>query len=128
MKPMTTKPTATVDRMTRASSQRRWRWVVCKAMAWAALPLSVPEGEWRPLPAVMVTTSAQPHLLPDFTHGCLCQRPKALRPLLEDRRDLLPVRDQLEVALPGRRVVGDDPIAEQLLHVDAARPRGPLAL
>ena len=72
--------------------------------------------------------SAQAHLLADLGHRGLGDRPEPLGAVLEDPVDPGRVGHQLEVALAGLGVVRDDPLGEQLLRVDAAGPRGPLAV
>ena len=72
---------------------------------------------------------AQAHLAVDFVDGRLgprgCSRsaPASRMPI-----DLCRVGHQLQVALPGGRIVPDDPIREQLLGVDAAGAGGALAV
>src|SRR3954452_552392 len=72
--------------------------------------------------------SAQAHLLPDFGHGGLGDRADPLRSCGEDVVDPLRLGHQLEESLAGAGIAGDDPLGEHLLHVDATRPRGALAL
>ena len=51
-----------------------------------------------------------------------------IRAALEDAFDQRRVRDQLAEPLPGRRVVGHDPIGQKLLRIHATGARGSLAL
>ena len=55
-------------------------------------------------------------------------RPQPVGARLEDPVDLVRVGQQLQVALAGRGVAGDDPVRQQLLGIDAAGPGGPLAV
>src|SRR4029079_18977422 len=71
---------------------------------------------------------AQAHAVADFVHRGFGLRSQPVGAGLEDAVELRRVGHQLEVALPGRRVVADDPVGEQPLRVDAAGPRGPLAV
>src|SRR3954471_16054238 len=72
--------------------------------------------------------SAQAHLLPDFGHGRLGDRSDPLGPGRQDVVHLSRFGHQLEETLAGLGIAGDDPLGEYLLHVDAARSRGALAL
>src|SRR5690349_18680968 len=72
--------------------------------------------------------SAQAHLLPDLVHGRLGLRLEAFRARREDLVDSVRLGHQLAVALARLSVPRDDPVGEHALVVDAAGPRGALAV
>src|SRR6188768_229191 len=76
----------------------------------------------------IIGRSAEPHLLADFGHRGLRDRPDPFGALLEDPIDALGIGHELAVALAGLGVVGQHALEEQPLRVDAPRPSVPLAL
>src|SRR6185369_1042498 len=71
---------------------------------------------------------AQPHPAADVVHRRGRLRGEPVGAVLENRVELGGPGHEVQVALPGRRVVGDDPLGQQPLRVDTARPCRPLAV
>src|SRR5664279_351385 len=78
--------------------------------------------------SVMGWTSAESHLYVHVGQGGLGQRLEPGGSRRQDLVDLVGLGDQFQVALAGRRVVGNDSLGQQALGVHAACPGGSLAL